>query len=179
MGRRREKTGIVLGALAIALAMIAYVFISDGPVALGQEPPTLPPQDLRGFDSDNNSVFDNLESTMASAAPQDKIAVIIQFNQSLDQVDFPGLEQAAGQFAIRHQFRSINGRKLQNHRICQEILESLLLLVKELKQANSITIRAALFITMVGLPHLSPTVHIPLRLPSSAEPDPVSCVAFS
>ena len=109
MGRRRANIGIALGALAIALALLVYAFVSDSPVVLGQEPPPLPPQERRGFDSDGNKIFDNLEFTIAAAAPQDSLAVIVLFNENPDRVDFPALRQAAGPFPIKHRFRSING----------------------------------------------------------------------
>ncbi len=109
MAKRRANIGIALGALAIALALLVYAFVSDSPVVSGQEPPPLPPNERRGFDADGNKVFDNLEFTMAGAAPQDSLGVIIQFNQDLDRVDFAGLRQAAGLFSIRHRFNSING----------------------------------------------------------------------
>ena len=77
-------------------------------MTLGQEPPPLLPQEFRDFDSDNDKVFYNFESTTAAAPPKDRLVVIHQFNEDLDRVDFSGLRQAAGPFPIPHRFCSIH-----------------------------------------------------------------------
>lgn len=101
-----------LAAGAIVAAIGLVVVIQGGSGIFGQAPPPLPPLPPaaeRIADIDGNKIFDNLEARVGPQADNAPTRVIVLFNQTLDQVDFPGLQGSLGPFDVGSRFRSING----------------------------------------------------------------------
>ena len=60
-------------------------------------------------DADGDKIFDDLERKLEGADRDARFDVLVQFESSLERVDFPGLRRGIGPFTLRSEYPSING----------------------------------------------------------------------
>ena len=99
------KRVVRLAALLLVLGATFALALPGGRAEA--ELPGRPPEYMT--DADGDKIFDDLEGKLEGADKDARFDVLVQFESSLERVDFPGLRRGIGPFTLRSEYPSING----------------------------------------------------------------------
>ena len=93
---------------AVLLALLAGLFLLTATPTTADDPPPPPPV-THITDEDDDGIFDDLEESMATATPGQRLDTIVVLNRPLTAATRSNLERLVGAFGVHFEYDSING----------------------------------------------------------------------
>ena len=92
----------------VLLALLAGLFLLTATPTAADDPPPPPPV-THITDEDDDGIFDDLEESMATATPGQRLDTIVVLNRPLTAATRSNLERLVGAFGVHFEYDSING----------------------------------------------------------------------